>query len=140
MKLAFIAPVLDRVRFVHGRIGTPGCMQVSLGDDESRHEPYVSHFRRLWTASFAGYLRDASARGPFLFVPELLSPRIFYGRVFPGREGVPARKATAGPTRSPSAGSPASAGPRPRRAESASRVRQRRRGSFIQRSTCAHTP
>ena len=87
-KLAYIAPVLDRVRFIHGRIGSPGCMQVSLGDDESRHEPYVSHFRQLWTASFAGYLRDVSVTAPFLFVPELLSPRIFYGRVFPGREGV----------------------------------------------------
>jgi hypothetical protein len=88
-KLAYAAPVIDRVRFVHGRIGSPGCIQVSVGDDEARHEPYVSHFRQLWTASFAGYLRDASAREPFLFVPELLSPRIHYGRVFPGREGVP---------------------------------------------------
>ncbi len=86
-KLAFVAPVLDRVRFLHGRIGSPGCIQVSLGHDESKHEPYVSHFRALWTASFAGYRRDATAREPFLFVPELLSPRIFYGRVFPGREG-----------------------------------------------------
>ena len=88
-KLAFVAPVLERVRFVHGRIGNPGCIQVSLGDDTSRHEPYVSHFRALWTASFAGYRRDAEARAPFLFVPELLSPRIYYGRVFPSREGVP---------------------------------------------------
>jgi hypothetical protein len=88
-KLGPLAPVLDRVRFVHGRIGSPGCMQVALGDDESRHQPYVGHFQRLWTASFAGYLRDAAARDPFLFVPELLSPRIFYARVFPSREGVP---------------------------------------------------
>jgi hypothetical protein len=88
-KVASIGPVLDRVRFIHGRIGNPGCVQVSLGDDETRHEPYVSHFRRLWVASFAGYLRDDVAREPFLFVPELLGPRIFYARVFPGREGVP---------------------------------------------------
>jgi hypothetical protein len=87
-KLGYVAPVLERVRFLHGRIGSPGCMQVSLGDELSRHEPYVSHFRALWTASLAGYRRDPLATAPFLFVPELLSPRIFYGRVFPGREGV----------------------------------------------------
>jgi hypothetical protein len=88
-KAAFAAPVLERVRFLHGRIGSPGCMQVSLGSDLARHEPYVSHFRSLWTASFAGYLADSSAGEAFLFVPELLSPRIFYGRTFPGPDGVP---------------------------------------------------
>ena len=31
-KLEFIRPVLERVGFIHGRIGNPGCMQVDIGD------------------------------------------------------------------------------------------------------------
>ena len=69
-KLQFIAPVIERVRFIHGRIGTPGCIQVGI-DDESA--PYVQHFRELWTQCFR------AAPDTILFVPELLSSRIYYG-------------------------------------------------------------
>ena len=34
-KLAFIQPVIERVRFVHGRIGNPGSMQVDVGDGDT---------------------------------------------------------------------------------------------------------
>jgi len=80
-KLAFIQPVLDRVRFLHGRIGSPGCMQVAIGDGES--QPYVQHFRTVWTRSFEAYLRAPTPKQPFIiFAPELLAPRIFYARTF----------------------------------------------------------
>jgi hypothetical protein len=69
-KLAFIASVIERVRFIHGRIGTPGCIQVHI-DDESAL--YVQHFREIWTRCFR------AAPDTMLFVPELLSPRIYYG-------------------------------------------------------------
>lgn len=29
----FIQPVFDRLRFMHGRIGNPGCIQVDVGDE-----------------------------------------------------------------------------------------------------------
>jgi len=84
-KLEFIQPVIERVRFIHGRIGNPGCMQVDL-EIESEAEPlYITHFRRLWTAVFSAWLRTAPKRF-FCFTPELLAPSIFYARTFRGTE------------------------------------------------------
>ena len=83
-KFAFIRPVLDRVRFLHGRIGNPGSVQVDIGGGDSRAHPYVDHFRTLWTASMRGFLSSARAGDYLLFVPELLSPRIYYARVLKG--------------------------------------------------------
>ncbi len=74
-KLQFIQPVLERVRFVHGRIGTPGCMQVRVDPDLDPEPEYVSHFRQLWTACFR--------YGARIFTPELLAPSIYYGRTLP---------------------------------------------------------
>lgn len=85
-KVEFIRPVLERVRFVHGRIGNPGCVQVDVGDGSVAGQPYVEHFRVLWMACFAGYLADAGARESICFTPELLAPEIFYARMFDGRE------------------------------------------------------
>jgi hypothetical protein len=85
-KLEFIRPVLDRISFIHGRIGNPGCMQVNIGDGSPEDRPYVSHFRTLWTESFAGFLRRKPASDAFCFTPELLSPVIYYARTFEGRE------------------------------------------------------
>jgi hypothetical protein len=78
-KVRFIAPVLERVRFMHGRIGNPGSIQVDIGDgDEARHS-YVGHFKMLWRAAMLA-CREAGESDVMLFVPELLSPRIYYGR------------------------------------------------------------
>lgn len=82
-KLEFIAPVLERVRFIHGRIGNPGCIQVDVGDGDAASRPFVNHFRAMWTAAFRGFLATAQAGDYILFVPELLSPQIYYARTFP---------------------------------------------------------
>ena len=58
-KFAFIQPVLDRVRFLHGRIANPGCIQVAVDPDANPQPLYVQHFQQLWTASFKGFLRQA---------------------------------------------------------------------------------
>ena len=85
LKLEYIQPVLDRVRFLHGRIGSPGCMQVAVAPDDPA--PYVAHFRTLWTRCFEAYLRDPAPQQPFItFTPELLAPGIFYARTFNGAE------------------------------------------------------
>lgn len=88
-RLAFLAPLFRHVRFVHGRIGNPGHIQVDIGDGAEAAQPYVTHFRQLWTACFAAFRRQASAGDYLPFVPELLSPKIYYAATFPGPDGRP---------------------------------------------------
>jgi hypothetical protein len=78
-KFDYIRPVIERVRFVHGRIGNPGCMQVALTPGDPEPE-YVGHFRRLWTECFR--------HGAEIFTPELLAPGIYYARTFRDAAGV----------------------------------------------------
>lgn len=76
-KLRRIAPVLERVLYLHGRIGDSCCMQV---DHEGREdEPAVAHFRTAWTRAFAGFLRNAGAGDVVGFAPELLPARARLG-------------------------------------------------------------
>jgi hypothetical protein len=82
-KLEFIQPVLERVRFLHGRIGSPGCIQVNIGDGNPTLHPYVAHFKSMWTAAFAGFLASAKEDDFICFTPELLAPDIYYARIFP---------------------------------------------------------
>ncbi len=84
-KADFLVPVFERVRFMHGRIGNSGCMQVDFGDGKDR--PYIEHFRLLWTRSFKGFLKHAKPGDYVPFCPELLQPSINYARIFPGPDG-----------------------------------------------------
>jgi hypothetical protein len=86
-KFQFIEPVLERVRFLHGRIGSPGCIQVNIDDGDTVAHPYVEHFTQLWSASFAGFLRSAKPGDCMGFAVELLEPRIYYARVFADATG-----------------------------------------------------
>lgn len=86
-KLAFIRPVIERVHFMHGRIGNPGCMQVNLGEFPAAMElPFVKQFRRLWEEVFRAYLRRRTSVSPFCFTVELLASDIYYAREFSGKE------------------------------------------------------
>lgn len=74
-RLARLQPVLDRVRFLHARVGNPGCIQTAL--DEPGES--LGHFREMWTHCFAGFLRSARP-GDFLSItPELLPQRLGEG-------------------------------------------------------------
>ncbi len=84
-KLEFIAPVFERVRFVHGRIGNPGSMQVDIGDGTGRK--YVEHFKEMWTRAFAGFLRSAKPGDYICFAPELLQSTNYYARTFRNAAG-----------------------------------------------------
>jgi hypothetical protein len=75
-KLAFLQPVFERVRFFHGRIGNSGCIQMPL--DHPSMPRAITHFRELWTRSFAGFLRTAKPGDWIAFAPELLHPSINY--------------------------------------------------------------
>ena len=84
-KLEMIGPVFERVRFIHGRIGNPGCMQVDIGDGTGR--TYVDHFKEMWTRSLVGFLKSAKPGDYICFTPELLPPNIYYARVFKNAQG-----------------------------------------------------
>jgi hypothetical protein len=77
-KWRFMQPIFDRVRFIHGRIGNPGCMQVDIGDGTG--QIYVEHFKEMWTRSFVGFLKSAKAGDYICFTPELLGG--WYARQF----------------------------------------------------------
>ncbi|MBS1815058.1 MAG: hypothetical protein JSS87_09315 [Acidobacteria bacterium] len=85
-KLALIAPVFARVRFMHGRISDPGCMQVCV--DTSKTQAFVEDFKRMWATAFAGFLQSAVAGDYICFAPELLANDIFYGRMVPSNGGM----------------------------------------------------
>jgi len=88
MKLAFLAPALDRVRFLHGRIGDPGCIQVALKPNAVEQPVYVEHFKQLWTACFKSFCRVAQPGDRIYFAPELLGPEIYYARTCPNSKRV----------------------------------------------------
>lgn len=84
-KFSFIEPVIERVRFLHGRIASPGCMQVPVDVGQSHAPLYVEHFRQMWTACFRACLTAQNAES-ICFTPELLGPDIYYARLFKGSE------------------------------------------------------
>ena len=98
MKLAFMEPILSRTGFMHGRIGSPGCMQVAIGDGTARPSTahglvdFLSDFREMWTRAMAGFLRAAGPGDFLIFAPELLSGTHYYARLFPGADGLSAEE------------------------------------------------
>lgn len=92
-KLAFMEPIFSRVGFLHGRIASPGCMQVPIDDlattPRQAHgdADYLAHFRELWTLAMRGFLRAAGPGDVLVFAPELLSGKNYYARLFPDAQG-----------------------------------------------------
>lgn len=84
-KWDFIAPVFERVRFLHGRIGNPGCIQVDIG--KGKNQSYVDHFKEMWIRSFEGFLKSAAAGDFISFTVELLQADIFYARTVKNEQG-----------------------------------------------------
>ena len=84
-KWDFIAPVFDRVRFMHARIGNPGSIQVDIGD--GKNQVYVDHFREMWTRAFTGFLKSAQPGDYLCFTVELLQSDIFYARLIDNEQG-----------------------------------------------------
>jgi len=85
-KLRLLAPIFERSGFLHGRISSPGCIQVDVGDGSETGRPHVAHFNQLWSLVFSGFLRSATPGSIIVFAPELLPSRIAYARQFEGRE------------------------------------------------------
>jgi hypothetical protein len=79
-KLAFMEPIFDRVGFMHGRVASPGCIQVAI--DPAAPTSYLEHFEELWTRAMLGFLRRALPGDVLIFAPELLASTHFYARLF----------------------------------------------------------
>lgn len=91
-KLDFLAPVFERVGFVHGRIAAPGYMQAPIESGNARPHMavgvnYLSHFEEMWQRAFTGFKNNASPGDVLIFAPELLQPEIYYARLFPDATG-----------------------------------------------------
>jgi hypothetical protein len=94
-KIEFAGPVIERVRYLHGRIGTPGCIQVDVGDGRIDGHPSIGHFCTFWTRAFSGFIDHAEA-DPVLprdleigFAPELLPAEAGYAHTIVGPDGEP---------------------------------------------------
>ncbi|HKJ40500.1 MAG TPA: hypothetical protein VKA27_00350 [Sunxiuqinia sp.] len=84
-KWDFIAPVFDRVRFMHARIGNPGSIQVNI--DDGKNQVYVDHFREMWIRAFIGFLKSAQPGDYLCFTVELLQSEIFYAHLIENEKG-----------------------------------------------------
>ncbi|MCX6875972.1 MAG: hypothetical protein NTW21_19515 [Verrucomicrobia bacterium] len=93
MKLAFMEPIFARTGFIHGRIGSPGCMQVAIGAGNERPPlahgvaDFLADFKAMWTRAMLGFLRFAVPGEFLIFAPELLAGTYYYARLFPGATG-----------------------------------------------------
>ena len=70
-KLDRLAPVFERVGFIHGRIGNGGSMQVPIGIG-GRDEPHTSRFLEMWRRCFSAFLKAGDEKAAIVFAPELL--------------------------------------------------------------------
>ena len=94
-KLAFMEPIFARVGLMHGRIASPGCIQVPV-DADLHARPrqahgvvnYLEHFKDLWTCAMAGFLSGAEQGDVLIFAPELLAGTHYYARMFSDAFGV----------------------------------------------------
>ncbi len=93
MKMNFMSPIFDRVGFMHGRIASPGHMQMPVDDAATRPVAasgvtnYFADFRTMWTCAMRGFLDHAKAGDVLIFAPELLSGTYYYARMFPDAGG-----------------------------------------------------
>jgi len=93
-KMVFMEPIFSRIGFLHGRIASPGSMQVPIGEDFSARPEqahgivdYLTHFKDLWVRAMLGFLRSAGAGDVLIFAPELLAGTYYYARLFPDASG-----------------------------------------------------
>ena len=94
MKMEFMAPIFDRIGFMHGRIASPGHMQVPIDKTNSRPAAavgvvdYFADFRTIWARAMRGFRNYAGPGDVLVFAPELLGGAHYYARLFPGSDGM----------------------------------------------------
>ncbi len=83
-KLDRLQPVLERVRFLQGRISDPGCIQIPLNEANEEH---IARFREFWLRSCRGFLASARPGDYLTFCVELLPASFCYARLQPDASG-----------------------------------------------------
>lgn len=85
MKLTFMAPIFGRIGFLHGRLASPGHIQVpvpafnlSAPPENPNVENACKHFNRMWELAWQGFQAHAGAGDVLIFAPELLSSAYDY--------------------------------------------------------------
>ena len=88
-------PIFSRIGYIHGRVASPGCIQVPIDSDLSARPRqahgavnYLDHFKELWTRAMRGFLGNAQPGDVLVFAPELLAGNIYYARLFPDKDGL----------------------------------------------------
>lgn len=85
MKFDKMRPVFERTRFMHLRVSSNAFGQLTASDPAETH--HLDYYRRMWTASFEGFLKGAEPGDYFAVHPELLPARAFYPKMVPGPDG-----------------------------------------------------
>lgn len=75
-KLKRLAPVFDRVEYVHARVSDPGRIQAPVRELEN--QTYVRHFLLLWEKCLASFHRRHTDGRRLPFSVEILGPAHFY--------------------------------------------------------------
>jgi sugar phosphate isomerase/epimerase len=81
----FLRPVIDRTRFIHGRVSDGQVMQCDI--DDPIKSVHVDNFRWLWREAMAGWLRQGAPGGTFWFTPELGPASSGYSITYPNANG-----------------------------------------------------
>jgi hypothetical protein len=84
-KVDFIQPVIERTRFMHGRIGNSSHMQIRWSDPTM--PAAREHFRAIWVRVFRAFLACAGPGDFFAFTPEIIPFSINYARQFEMSDG-----------------------------------------------------
>ncbi|MFP4550605.1 MAG: hypothetical protein ACLFNT_07365 [Spirochaetales bacterium] len=84
-KFDLLAPVFERVGFIHARVGNSSNMQVTVHDPSMKVA--LDHYREMWKRSFSGFKRHAQPGDYIIFAPELLEPSINYARLYKSSDG-----------------------------------------------------
>jgi hypothetical protein len=92
--LAFIQAIFNEVGCLHGRIASPGSIQVPIGKSIASRPPqahrqvnYLNHCKEFWTRAWRGLIRTAGPGEVFIFAPELPSSRYYCACKFPDVSG-----------------------------------------------------
>jgi sugar phosphate isomerase/epimerase len=87
MKFERMRPVFERTRFLHLRVSSNAFGQLTASDSAQAH--HLAYYRRMWTASFAGFLKTAAPGDYIAAHSELLPARAAYPKMVPGPDGAP---------------------------------------------------
>jgi hypothetical protein len=81
----YLRPVIERARFIHGRVSDGQCMQVNLADPAKR--PHIENFAWMWREVLSGFQAQAGPGDFLAFTPELGPPGSGYSITIPNAEG-----------------------------------------------------